>query len=253
MQFLTYRRWFYSIVFSFSFAACQRPLLPTAALPPDTDIKLDAAIPADSTSEALILPYRQQMAQQMNAVLGVSAQELLRVGAGESALGNFVAEVQMVEALPLYKKPIDMSLMTTGGLRANIPQGPVTLSHIFELLPFENQLVVVTLPGTAVQKMFDQAARNQELIIQNATFTIKEAKPVNILINRQPLAPQKKYKIVMSDYLANGGDDLSFMKEATAVEPVGLMAREALIKHIRELTAQEKPIKAHVDGRMKVQ
>ena len=233
--------------------ACQKAWYPVAQLPADTDIKVSAALSQETTAETTIVPYRQQMAKQMNEVLGTSAQELPKVSVGETALGNFVTEVQLAQSLPLYKKGIDMSLMTTGGLRAGIPQGPVTLSHIFELSPFENQLVILTLPSTTVQKLFDEAARTRELIIQNATFTIKDAKPTNVLINGKPLDSGKTYKVVMSDYLANGGDDLSFLSEATAVEPVGILVREALIRHIKELTAQGKPILARVDGRMKVQ
>jgi 2',3'-cyclic-nucleotide 2'-phosphodiesterase (5'-nucleotidase family) len=253
MSFFRHRQLIYSLCFSLLLLSCQRTLVPTAQLPPDTDIKVDASVPANPQTEALIAPYRQQLDQRMNEVLGYSAQELRKVDGGESALGNFVVEVQMAQVLPLYKKPIDLSLMTTGGLRATIPKGPVTLSNIFELSPFENQLVVLTLPGTTLQKLFEHGARSKDLVLKGATFTIKDNKPENIKINGKPLEPGRNYTVVMSDYLANGGDDLFFLKEAVKVEPAGILVREAIIKHIRELTAQNKPIEARVDGRMKVQ
>jgi len=253
MRFLRLRYYLQIASVTILLGSCQKAWYPVAQLPAETDIKVSEALPQETTAEATIRPYRQQMAKQMNEVLGTSAQELPKVGVGETALGNFVAQVQLTQSLPLYKKNIDMSLMTTGGLRAGIPQGPVTLSHIFELSPFENQLVILTLPGSTVQKLFNEAARTRELIIQNATFTIKDAQPTQILINGKALDTGKTYKVVMSDYLANGGDDLSFLSEATAVEPVGILVREALIRHIQELTARGKPIEARVDGRMKIQ
>jgi 2',3'-cyclic-nucleotide 2'-phosphodiesterase (5'-nucleotidase family) len=253
MRFLRLRYYLQMASVTILLGSCQKAWYPVAQLPAETDIKLSATLPPETTAEVTITPYRQKMARQMNEVLGTSAQELPKVGVGETALGNFVTQVQLAQSLPLYKKDIDMSLMTTGGLRAGIPQGPVTLSHIFELSPFENQLVILTLTGPTVQKLFNEAARTRELIIQNATFTIKDAKPTQILINGKPLDSGKTYKVVMSDYLANGGDDLSFLSEATAVEPVGILVREALIKHIRELNASGKSIEARIDGRMKVQ
>lgn len=253
MIFIRHRQLIYSLCFSLLFFSCQRTLVPSARLRPDTDIKVDASIPVNLLAEAMIAPYRQQLEQRMNEVLGYSAQELKKVSGGESALGNFVADVQMAQVLPLYQKPIDISLMTTGGLRASIPQGAVTLSNIFELSPFENQLVVVTLPGTTMQKLFEHGAQYKNLIMKNASFTIRNGKAENISINGKPLQPGRSYTLVMSDYLANGGDDLFFLKEATQVEPTGILVREALIRHIKQLTAQKKPIEAHVDGRMKVQ
>ena len=253
MNFLRLRHIIYTYCFSLLLFSCQSALVPTAQLPPDTDIKVDAGIPVNPETETLIAPYRQKLESQMNEVLGYSAQELRKVNSGESALGNFVADVQMAQVLPLYQKPIDLSLMTTGGIRATLPKGAITLSNIFELSPFENQLVVLTLPGTSLQKLFDHGARSKDLILKNATFTIKDNKPYDIKINGQPLDLQKSYTIVMSDYLAYGGDDLFLLKEATKVEPAGILVREALIKHIRQLTAQNKQIEARVDGRMKVQ
>ncbi|KAA5539792.1 5'-nucleotidase C-terminal domain-containing protein [Adhaeribacter rhizoryzae] len=252
MRFFRPRHIFYSFWFSLFLVACQPALVPTAQLPPETDIKVDASVPVNPEIETLIAPYRQKLESQMNEVLGYSAQELRKANNGESALGNFVADVQMAQVLPLYQKPIDLSLMTTGGLRATIPKGPVTLSNIFELSPFENELVVLTLPGTTLQKLFVHGAQSKNLVLKNATFTIKNDKPLNIKINGKPLDPAKSYTIVVSDYLANGGDDLFLLKEATKVEPTGLLVRDALIKHIRQLTAQNKPIEARVDGRIKI-
>jgi 2',3'-cyclic-nucleotide 2'-phosphodiesterase (5'-nucleotidase family) len=252
MPYFRFRLFLYQCCGAFLLLSCQRAWVPSAELPPDTDIKVDAAIPAHPPTEAIIVPYRQQFEQRMNEVIGQSAQELLKIGTGESALGNFVTEVQLAQVLPLYGKPIDMSLMTTGGLRASLPQGPITLSHIFELSPFENQLVVATLTGTTVQKMFEHGARTKDLLIKNATFTIKDKQPAAILINGKPLNPQKNYTVVLSDYLVNGGDNLNFMQEAIKIEPAGILVREALIRHIRQLTAQNKSIEAWVDGRMKI-
>ncbi|GEO07216.1 hypothetical protein AAE02nite_48800 [Adhaeribacter aerolatus] len=242
----------YGICFSLLVFACRPALVPTAQLRPDTDIQIDAQVTANTEIEALIAPYRQKLESQMNEVLGYSAQELRKVSSGESALGNFVADVQMAQVMPLLGKPIDLSLMTTGGLRATIPKGPITLSNIFELSPFENELVVLTLPGTTLKKLFEHGAQSKNLILKNATFTIKNDKPFNIRIKGEPLDPGKSYTVVVSDYLANGGDDLFLLKEATKVEPTGILVRDALIKHIRQLTAQNKKIEARVDGRMKV-
>jgi 2',3'-cyclic-nucleotide 2'-phosphodiesterase (5'-nucleotidase family) len=93
------------------------------------------------------------------------------------------------------------------------------------------------------------AAARKNLSIANTTFTIRNNKPENILIGGRPFNPQQTYTIAISDYLANGGDDMSFLKEALRSEKAGILLREAIIKQIRQVTAQNKPVEAAIGGR----
>jgi 2',3'-cyclic-nucleotide 2'-phosphodiesterase (5'-nucleotidase family) len=81
---------------------------------------------------------------------------------------------------------------------------------------------------------------------------VQNGQASNILIGGQPFNPQKKYTLAVSDYLANGGDNLSFLKEAIQTENAGILLRDAIINHIRQLTSQGKPVEARVEGRVKV-
>ncbi len=230
--------------------SCQRTWQPRGQLQPTSKVPVGISIPADAATEALIAPYRQQVAQRMSEVIGTAPEEL-KTGFGESPLGNFVADLQREQATKLLGKPIDLALMTKDGLRYVIPKGNITVGDVFEMMPFENQLLVLTLPGTTVQKLFRFGAEQKILALSNATYTIRNNQAVDIRIGGQPFDAQKKYTLAVSDYLANGGDNLSFLKEATQTEKVGILLRDAILNHIRQLTAQSKPVTARVEGRVK--
>lgn len=208
-----------------------------------TDVPVDSTITADPQTEAVIAPYRRQVTSKMNEVVGFAPVELSK-GDYESLLGNFVVDLQMAQSQPLYGKPIDLSLTTNGGLRQPLPQGDINVGHVFELMPFENELVVLTLDGSTVQELFDYAVERKWAPIGGATYTVKNGKPMEIKIDGEPFDPTKSYTLVTSDYLAGGGDDLDMLKKATKTEKVGLLLRDAILQQIRQLTAAGKPVTA---------
>lgn len=241
------------MIFSWLLLSCQAALYPTAQLPAETDIQLSPRVESDAQAEALIAPYRQQVTKKMDQVIGRATAELSgRTGQAETNLGNFVADLQREQATSLTGKPVDMGAITRGGLRAVIPQGDITVGDIFEVMPFENELLVLTLPGQTVRQMFRYAAERKSLSISNATFTIRNNLPEDILIGGRPLDEQRTYTVAISDYLANGGDDMTFLKQALRTEKAGILLRDAIIRQIRQLTARQQPLDARVEGRVKI-
>jgi len=231
--------------------ACQ-PLAWQASLSlANTDVPVDSTITADPLTEAVIAPYRRQVTAKMSEVVGFAPVELSK-GDYESLLGNFVVDLQMAQSQPLYGKSIDLSLTTNGGLRQPLPQGDINVGHVFELMPFENELVVLTLDGNTVQELFDYAVERKWAPIGGATYTIKNGKPTDIKIGGEPFDPTKSYTLVTSDYLAGGGDDLNMLKKASRTEKVGLLLRDAILQQIRQMTAAGQPITADTDPRVTV-
>ena len=217
----------------------------------NTDVAVDSAITADPLTEAVIAPYRLQVTAKMSEVIGFAPVELSK-GDYESLLGNFVVDLQMAQSRPLYGKPIDLSLTTNGGLRQPLPQGEINVGHIFELMPFENELVVLTLDGNTVQELFDYAVQRKWAPIGGAVYTVKNGKPTEIKIGGKPFDPTKSYTLITSDYLAGGGDDLNMLKKAIKTEKVGLLLRDAILQQIRQLTAAGQPVTADTAKRVTI-
>ncbi|RYY14082.1 MAG: hypothetical protein EOO36_14845, partial [Cytophagaceae bacterium] len=144
----------------------------------------------------------------------------------------------------------DLGVMTNGGLRTALPAGNITLGNIFELMPFENELVVLDAPGPVVQQLFAYAARIG-MPIAGAVYTVGPDKaPQAISIGGRPFDPVRTYSIAVSDYLAGGGDNLTFLKDAR-LSHTGLLLRTVIVNHIKALTAAGQPVTAQVEGRVK--
>ncbi|TYZ08615.1 hypothetical protein FY528_12110 [Hymenobacter lutimineralis] len=231
-------------------AGCQRPFYQaTVQLAPVTAQPVSKQLPADPKAEATIAPYHQKVEETMSAVLG-NAPAAITKNPGESPLANFVSDLQRTRASRELGQPIDLGVMSNGGLRAPLPAGPVTVGSVFELMPFENELVVLDAPGAVAQQMFDYAAR-VKMALSGAVYTATaEGKATNILIGGKPFDASRTYTIAISDYLAGGGDQMTFFR-ALPPRKTGVLLRTAISEHIQALTKAGKPVEAKVEGRVK--
>jgi len=97
-----------------------------------------------------IQPYKVKVESEMNAVLSFTPTDLVRTdGELESSLGNLMADLCFERANPVFNsrtgKNIDFAMFNYGGIRAGISKGVVKMENAFNLMPFENSLVVVEL------------------------------------------------------------------------------------------------------------
>ena len=206
----------------------------------------------DSTVYGYIKPFREKLSAEMNTVLAKSEVAMER-GIPESRLGNFVADACMVEVEKIYNPSdghkADFAFFNNGGLRRSLPQGTITKGDVFELMPFENELVVLTVNGNVVKKIFNFIASKRGAPISGARFSIQDGEARNITIQRQNLDMNKTYKVLTSDYLANGGDSYDFLSELPR-ENVNLKVRDAIIQYLVREGQANRIISIQTDGRI---
>ena len=239
-----------ALLLALATVGCQQKVWqPQATSLEQTDVPIDSTITADPETEAMIAPYRTQVSAKMNEIIGTATTELRKANY-ESPLGNFVVDLMLEQTNKMVDMPVDMAQTTNGGLRVPIPAGPVNVGNIFELMPFENEVIILTLDGPTTQELFDFAAKTGISPIANATYTVQNGKATDVKIGGKPLDTSRNYTIVTSDYLAGGGDNMVMFKKAIKSEKVGIMMRDMILKHIKELTAAGKPIVADTAKRV---
>ncbi len=211
---------------------------------------------ADAAIEAEIAVYRASLAQEMNQVLAISPFAMRRASP-EGLLNNFVADLVLNIAQELYRPgdgaPIDFALLNHGGLRINLPEGEITRSRVFELMPFENEMVVLTLTGEKTRELFEfVAASERGMPVSGVRLGIKNGQIGTLLIQGQEFDPNRNYKVVTSDFLAEGGDRMRFFNTPVNYEVIGMRIRDAIIKHMERETARGNTLFSALDGRIHI-
>ena len=226
-------------------------LAPQWAQEDTTALAVDSLIEADAVMQASIKPYKEKLAVSLDSIVGYAARELQKETV-ESSLGNFVADLIQEAAQDSLDTAVDMGVVTIGGLRMPLPQGPIRLGDVYEVMPFENLLLVLSLTGAEVQELFEFAAERKIVAISNSKMVVQEGKPVSILIGGEPLDLSKRYTVATSDYLASGGDNMVVFKNAERLKNTEILLRSAILHKISVLHQQGKQVEAGIEGRIEV-
>jgi 2',3'-cyclic-nucleotide 2'-phosphodiesterase (5'-nucleotidase family) len=132
-------------------------------------------------------------------------------------------------------KNISICILNNGGIRAILPRGNVTARNGFEIMPFENSLVVIALRGSQIQELITYFIKEKQAHpLAGLTFTIdknKEAK--NILIQGKALQNEVLYYVGTNDYLANGGDNMTFFSKGEHTYDLDYKLRNILIDYFK--------------------
>jgi 2',3'-cyclic-nucleotide 2'-phosphodiesterase (5'-nucleotidase family) len=196
-----------------------------------------AAAPA---IEAFIKPYRDNIDKDMNVVLAYAPETLDKTGEWQCAIGNMMADASLELSNRVFlkreSKNIDMCLLNYGGIRSIIPKGNVTTRTAFEIMPFENSVIVAELKGEQILEIVNYIISEKKAHpIAGLTFTIaKDKTPKNIIVNEKALENDKTYYVVTSDYLINGGDNMNFFKKSLHNYDLDYKLRNVLIDYFKE-------------------
>ncbi|TDQ11663.1 5'-nucleotidase C-terminal domain-containing protein [Pedobacter metabolipauper] len=210
-------------------------------------------IAPDSSIINTYLPYKGRLEAEMSKVIGHSALLLSKKSSDtlpESLLSNFFADAVTEQALKLDPN-IDFAIPTTkGGLRVDFPKGDITTSHVFELMPFENELYVFTLKGEDVQRLLNFIAGTNGQPVSRLRMKIANKLPVDVWINGKPFDPNKSYSVLTTDYISGGGDHTVGFEKPISKTALGLKVRNALMNYVKETEAAGKIINSKTDGRI---
>jgi 2',3'-cyclic-nucleotide 2'-phosphodiesterase (5'-nucleotidase family) len=137
-----------------------------------------------------------------------------------------------------------------GSLRKSLPKGKITEADIYELMPFNNKLVVITLSGEKTNKLLEYIASQGGEVVANLKMKIKNKKPQDVFIDGKAFDINKKYRILTYDYLASGGDNMKFFLEPIKMELIDIVGRDAILEFIFEETEKGNKLNAQLDGRI---
>ena len=194
-------------------------------------------VAADATVQALIDEARTLSAPIANRQIGTITANIVRaaVASGESPLGNLIADAQLESTTGAGAVA---ALMNPGGVRADLTytsspvgegDGVVTYGEAFTVQPFGNVLQTLTLTGAQIKTVLEQQWQPQpggsvvvRILQPSASFnyTWSQSAPIgskisNITIGGTPVDPAASYRITVNNFLADGGDGFTELRNAT--------------------------------------
>ncbi len=205
-------------------------------------------IPEDPKLLDLLEPYVAKAESVLFKVIGQAEATFFYDGVREeeNPLGNLVADSML-----WYTKYLgaDFALQNGGGIRADLPEGRLTERMIYEALPFDSTVVVLTLDGKSVQSLFEYMATISSgqggfpQVSEGVSMTIDMSKKkcTQVMINGKPLDTSRTYKIATNSYLAAGGDGYRIFLKAIDAYDSSMFQRDVLIEYIEYLGGRIKP------------
>ena len=177
----------------------------------------------------------------MNTPISYSP-EIYKKNDGElnSTLSNMFADATYEMSNPVFNKMsgknIDIVLLNNGGIRSIISKGNISEKTAFELMPFENSIVVLELSGFSIIKMIDYLRKVKlQHPISGLQITLNNDYSVNeVKINGVSIENEKKYYVATTDYLLEGGDKMYFLAETTKTTDINYKMRDILIDYFKK-------------------
>ena len=206
------------------------------------NIEINQHVLSDSSIVKYYQPFKKNLEESlMNTPISYSP-ETYKKNDGElnSTLSNMFADATYEMSNPVFNKMsgknIDIVLLNNGGIRSIISKGNISEKTAFELMPFENSIVVLELSGLSIIKMIDYLRKVKlQHPISGLQITLNNDYSVNeVKINGVSIENEKKYYVATTDYLLEGGDKMYFLAETTKTTDINYKMRDILIDYFKK-------------------
>jgi len=221
----------------FTLTACKTTSLQVANVQTQKNISINKELKDDEGFAKFIEPYTLKLNKEMNQKISYTQVNLTKEG-DNSNLGNLLADYTFDGADVWTKgnlnKNVDAALINIGGIRTTIGKGDILLKNVFEVMPFENEVIIVKMKGSDLQGLFDYYAKTQvNNPVSHLYIETNNGQLTKTLINGKVVNPTQDYYIATSDYLALGGDNMKFFGKGESI-PTGIKLRDLFIDYFKK-------------------
>ncbi|WP_146344282.1 bifunctional metallophosphatase/5'-nucleotidase [Phaeobacter marinintestinus] len=189
---------------------------------------MDASVSEDDGTVARIAEMAAPLEEIRNKVVAAAAQPIIGdrdvCRAEECSMGNLVADAMLDR---VADQGVTIAIANSGGLRASIDGGEVTMGEVLTVLPFQNTLSTFEISGAGLLEALENGVSQVEEgagrfpQIAGMTFTWDSAQPAGSRIVEAkvasedgfvPMDPATTYLVVTNNYVRNGGDGYKMFK-----------------------------------------
>jgi 2',3'-cyclic-nucleotide 2'-phosphodiesterase (5'-nucleotidase family) len=213
------------------------------------ELKLVSAGPKDRFDKdigRIADSYGEQIKDRFREVVGETRVDLTRRFDGESIMGDVVTDAMREST------GADIALQNSGGIRADVPAGRITMEAVYTVLPFDNELVVMDLKGADILHLFEKGASLNKGVLQVSGVHIKYdlslplgRRVADVRVGGLPFDPSRTYRVVTNDFLSAGGDNFTDFQKGSNVAHEGTL-RDAFTEYLKK----HSPVSPRLEGRI---
>ena len=201
-------------------------------------LEINDSLTGSQEIEDFIAPYREHVNKGLDSTLAYAVDTYTKNdGELNTAIGNFMADAVKEQSNTVFKSrtgnDIDIVMLNHGGIRSIISKGNVTARTAYQIMPFENSVVVTELNGKAVKSLVQYLVKAKRAhpisglsIKVNSDFELVES-----LVDGNEIDEDKIYYVATNDYLYNGGDNMAFFRESDTLHILDYKVRNTLIDY----------------------
>ena len=238
---------YYALILSLFILGCNKKVCVSVA--ETTYYNINNELAKDSATVAFIKTYSDSLNITMNKVIGYASVDIPKAKP-ESLMGNFFCDALLTISSDYFKIKPDLCIMNYGGLRIPVlSKGDITIGRIYELMPFDNFLVLMKIKGSVLQEVLNHIDSDGGWPVSGIKMKIVNGKAYEVFINNELLQDEREYQLLISDYMADGGDKLEMLKNIS-YDNSGVFVRDAVISYIILQTANNNNIHPILDNRI---
>ena len=213
------------------------------------DKRLDNRV--DATFSSIIADYAAEVKEKMEVKLGYAPYYINR-GTPESALGNLTADGLIWMAKQFHNKTADVAVYNSGGVRANISKGDVTLGDVYAVYPFDNVLSLVTIKGSKLKELLKKVPGS--LYVNAGVKIVKSGSSITTMtVGGKTISDSQNYTVATIDYISDNDAYTSIFENYVDREDSVEMIRDYFGEYFKYLASQNNNnITASKDGRVTV-
>ena len=187
---------------------------------------------------SIVKPYSDSVNKLMNVVIGYNEKRLEKKREANT-LGFFITDAYLEMAKQKSDLKVDAAFMNSGGVRLpEMPAGAITQGKIFELMPFDNLMVLLKVKGSLLKQYLDTLATNEGVIESGITMQIVNKTTQQVMIGGKPLDLNSDYTIVHSDYVVMNSN---LLKNINRVN-IGYLLRDAILDYVKFINNQNRKV-----------
>jgi 2',3'-cyclic-nucleotide 2'-phosphodiesterase (5'-nucleotidase family) len=208
---------------------------------------------ADKKLEKIIVPYRIGLREKLAEDV-VYSDFSMEKGLPESELTNVIADAVFETAkkwsIENQKALPDMCMLNMGGIRTALPMGMLNVGHMYEVMPFENEIVLLQLTPENVRALANYIAEKGGSPVAGIRLKIDGNRADQVELNGSPFLYDRNVWVATSDFLAFGGDDMDFFDAPLVFIETKIKVRDAITTYFKSFRTAGKSLGAIKDGRI---